>query len=72
MSDSGKVVAVTFALFMTEAILHYNLGKDDMVDASEKHLKKGGFLPPPKSFIKLGVVVLAFSVLNGIIIKEIK
>jgi hypothetical protein len=68
MSDSGKVVAVTFALFMTEAILHYNLGKKDV----QKQETSKGFLPPTKALLKLGGVVMLFSVLNGIIIKEIK
>tara|TARA_R110000824_G_scaffold284175_1_gene472467 strand:- start:237 stop:437 length:201 start_codon:yes stop_codon:yes gene_type:complete len=63
-----KIVGVTFALFMIEAILHYNIGKKD----EEKNKAKQGFLPPTKSLLKIGGLVLGFSVLNGMILKEIK
>jgi hypothetical protein len=56
---------VTFALFMTEAIMHYNMGKEE-IDPEDK-----GFLPPPKTFIKLGLIVAAFSVINGVVIKDL-
>ena len=55
---------VTFALFMTEAIMHYNLGKKDG-ESQEK-----GFLPPTKTMVKLGLIVGAFSIINGIVIKN--
>tara|TARA_R110001599_G_scaffold224522_2_gene423718 strand:+ start:185 stop:409 length:225 start_codon:yes stop_codon:yes gene_type:complete len=58
--------AVTFSLFMAEAIMHYNLGKKE-ADPEAKE----GFLPPTKTFVKLGLIVAAFSVINGIIIKNI-
>ena len=57
---------VTFALFMTEAIMHYNLGRKD-ADPEEDE----GFLPPTKTMIKLGLIVGAFSVINGIVIKDL-
>tara|TARA_R110001632_G_scaffold81356_1_gene181234 strand:- start:34 stop:261 length:228 start_codon:yes stop_codon:yes gene_type:complete len=59
---------VTFTLFMTEAIMHYNLGKKecDVFDEEEK-----GFLPPTKTILKLGLIVGAFSVVNGVVIKEL-
>ena len=46
-----KVALITFGVFMTEAILHYNMGEN-----SDKENKKFKF-PPTKDFIKLGVVV---------------
>ena len=51
MKTQNKIILTTFALFMTEAILHYNLGKDD----EEKDQARDGFLPPTKSLIKIGV-----------------
>jgi len=57
---------VTFALFMTEAIMHYNLGRKD-ADPEEDE----GFLPPTKTIIKLGLIVGAFSVINGVVIKDL-
>ena len=68
MKTQNKIILTTFALFMTEAILHYNLGKDD----EEKDQARDGFLPPTKSLIKIGVLVMGFSIINGIIIKDMK
>jgi hypothetical protein len=58
---------VTFALFMTEAIMHYNLGKKECDVFDEEEEK--GFLPPTKTILKLGLI--AFSVVNGVVIKEL-
>jgi len=66
MTTTNKIMITTFGLFMIEAIMHYNMGKDDCSKT------KKGFLPPTKRIIKLGVVVGVFSILNGFIIKEIK
>ena len=52
-----KAVLITFAVFMTEAIIHYNMGKD----------AKG--IPETSELIKIAVVVGIFSVINGILIK---
>jgi hypothetical protein len=68
MKLQHKIMLTTFALFMTEAVIHYNFGKRDC----EKHPNKKGLIPPPSALIRLGVVVGIFSVLNGKIIKEIK
>ena len=57
MKTGQKVALVTFGLFFFEAILHYNLGKEDAI-------KKEGnkkWLPPQKSLIRLAVIVGAFS-----------
>ena len=67
MTKGNKIVLVTFGLFMTEAIMHYNLGKKD--NTTEPTRK--GFLPPTKSLIKIGGIVFAFSLLNSIIIEEV-
>jgi len=68
MTLKNKIVITTFSLFMVEAIMHYNQGKND----TEKNIEKKGFLPPTKSLIKLGLIVGAFSVLNGIIIENLE
>ena len=57
-------MGVTFALFMTEAIIHYNIGVKSKTD------EKGFNFPPTKDFIKLATTVGLFSVLNGIMVKE--
>jgi hypothetical protein len=65
-----KVILTTFGLFMLEAIIHYNQGKKECDCDSPK--PKKGFIPPTKSLVKLALVVGAFSVINGIVIKEIE
>ena len=67
MTKGNKIVLVTFALFMTEAIMHYNMGKNENSNESTRK----GFLPPTKSLIKIGGIVFAFSLLNSIIIEKV-
>tara|TARA_R110001592_G_scaffold20489_16_gene83117 strand:- start:178 stop:393 length:216 start_codon:yes stop_codon:yes gene_type:complete len=60
------VGATTFGLFMIEAILHYNMGvKKD--NPNEKFT-----FPDNKELGKLALVVGIFSVMNGVIINEVK
>lgn len=62
----GQITAgITFGVFMTEAILHYNLGANRCKDD-----RKLG-LPPTNDLIRLAVTVGIFSVLNGYIISKI-
>lgn len=63
----GVIVGgTTFALFMTEAIIHFNMGikKDDP--------KKKFTWPDKKELGKLALVVGIFSIMNGVIINEVK
>jgi hypothetical protein len=56
------VTGITFGVFMTEALIHYNMG----VAKSE-----GGFklrLPPAKELAKIAAVTGAFSVVSGVLI----
>jgi hypothetical protein len=62
MNKSVVVGLVTFGVFMTEALIHYNLGKNGNGDS------KGFSLPPKKDLAKLAITVGAFSYLNGIIV----
>ncbi len=64
MSKSQKIALVTFGVFMTEAILHYNIG----LNSSRK--EKTVEFPPTKDLLQIGLVVGAFSILNGLIIKK--
>ncbi len=65
MKKSTIVGLVTFGVFMTEAIIQYNIGKN-----GEKKDKKFLF-PPSKDLLKLAVTVGIFSYLNGVIIGTI-
>ena len=57
--------AVTFSMFMAEAILHYNMGVHKLSK------EKGFIIPPKKDLIKLAVITGFFSILNGIVVTEI-
>ena len=67
----GLVVGgTTFALFMTEALIHFNMGQNYK---KHKNGEKTKFeLPDTKELIKLSLIVGAFSVLNGVIVNEVK
>jgi len=67
MKLQNKILITTFALFMTEAVLHYNMGREDCVKKAKKTL-----LPPTKTLIRIGVIVGVFSILNGAIIASVK
>ena len=60
------VTGITFGVFMTEALIHYNMG---MAKA------EGGFklrLPPAKELAKIAAVTGTFSVLSGVLIDSLQ
>tara|TARA_R110000744_G_scaffold7046_1_gene24200 strand:- start:216 stop:416 length:201 start_codon:yes stop_codon:yes gene_type:complete len=61
MNLPNKIILITFAVFMVEAILHYNLGKEDCSQRKENE----GILPPVNSLLKLALIVGLFSVVNS-------
>ena len=62
------VAGVTFGLFFTEAMLHYNFGVKRNKPAD---VKEGFVFPPAKDMIKIGLTVGAFSIANGIIVNKL-
>jgi hypothetical protein len=78
MKTKRTVALVTFGLFMTEAILHYNMGVKKTIEDEEKKgrsigIKKYRFqIPPTAQLLELAVVVGLFSVANGYIIDMIQ
>ena len=64
--NKGTIVGlVTFSVFMTEALIHYNIGVNG-------HTKTKKFILPPKDdLIKSAIVTAIFSALNGIIIHRL-
>jgi len=65
VNKQTKIALITFSVFMTEAIVHYNFG-------SHKHTEDKKFkLPPTNDLIKIGGVVAVFSLINGYVIKTI-
>lgn len=65
MTKSNKISLITFSIFMAEAILVYNIGNNGNAE------KKQFQLPPTNDLIKIGGVVALFSVINGLIIKNV-
>lgn len=57
---------ITFGVFMTEALIHYNMG----VAKAEGEFKLR--LPPPEELAKIAAVTGAFSVASGVLIKVIE
>lgn len=74
MKTKRTVALVTFGLFMTEAILHYNMGVKKTLKDEEKKgrsigVKKYRFqIPPTPQLLELALIVGLFSVANGYII----
>lgn len=67
MTKAQTVGLVTFAVFMTEAMIHYNIG----VKRNKPADQKGKFVVPPTGdFVKIGVTVAIFSIANVIIINK--
>ncbi len=59
------VTGVTFVVFMTEGLIHYNMGMAK---------SEGGFklrLPPPKELAKIAAVTAAFSIATGLVMKAL-
>jgi len=68
----GVIVGgTTFALFMVEAIMHYNMGKKYTKDNDGKETKVLE-IPEKNELIKLALIVGTFSILNGMIINYVK
>jgi hypothetical protein len=59
------VTGITFGVFMTEALIHYNMG----VAKSEGQFRLR--LPPPRDLAKIAAVTGAFSIISGLLIKSL-
>jgi len=60
------VTGITFGVFMTEAIIHYNMGTAKA---------EGGFklrMPPAKELAKIAAVTGTFSILSGVLINTMQ
>jgi hypothetical protein len=60
------VSGITFGVFMTEALIHYNMGKT-------KEGEKFRFqLPPAREMAKIAAVTGTFSLVSGVLINSIQ
>ena len=59
------ITGVTFVVFMTEGLIHYNMG----MAKTEGSFKLR--LPPPKELAKIAAVTAAFSIASGLVIKAL-
>jgi hypothetical protein len=62
--DSKKVMAITFGVFMVEAMIHYNIGKNS------KSNDKKYVIPPAKDLLKAAVVVSVFSFITSELVSK--
>jgi hypothetical protein len=60
------VTGITFGVFMTEALIHYNMG---MAKADGEFRLR---LPPPQELAKIAAVTGAFSLLSGVLIRSVE
>ena len=65
MMKSVVVTGVTFGVFLTEALIHYNMGQAQ----AEGELRFR--LPPPKEMAKIAAVTAVFSVSSGLLISRL-
>jgi|TARA_R110000822_G_scaffold213894_1_gene349061 hypothetical protein len=71
-NNLGVIVGgTTFVLFMTEAIIHFHMGQN-YKEVEEGKSPSPFNLPDSKELGKLALIVGIFSVMNGVIINEIK
>ena len=56
---------ITFGVFMTEALIHYNMG----AAKAEGEFKLQ--LPPPKELAKIAAVTGAFAIASGLLISSV-
>ena len=72
MNTKQTVMLVTFGLFMTEAIIHYNMGVKDVEEELKPRKKFHYEIPPTAELVKLAMIVGVFSVANGFIVDAIQ
>lgn len=66
MSNRNIIAAVTFGVFMTEALIHYNVGI-----AAAKKEKFAFRVPPVKEIVSLGLIVGTATLVSTAIIDRI-
>ncbi|MGD8275476.1 MAG: hypothetical protein PVJ30_05910 [Thiohalocapsa sp.] len=59
------VTGITFGVFMTEALIHYNMGQAK----AHGHFKLT--MPPPAELAKIAAVTATFSVVTGLLVKAL-
>ena len=57
---------ITFGVFMTEAIIHYNMGKTREGEPFKLQLQ------PPRELVKIAAVTGAFALTSGILIGAVQ
>ena len=64
------ISGVTFAVFFTEALIHYNYG---ILESKNMPFKWENFvMPQGKSLVKMATLVIVASVVSGIIIDKVE
>lgn len=72
MKTKTTITLVTFGLFMTEAIIHYNMGIRDVEEKLEPRKIFRFKVPPTPELLELALIVGVFSVANAWIIDSLQ
>lgn len=72
MKTKTTITLVTFGLFMTEAIIHYNMGIRDVEEKLEPRKIFRFKVPPTPELLELALIVGVFSVANAWIIESLQ
>lgn len=70
MTNFFLVSAITFGVFFTEALIHYNYG---ILETKHMPVKMSNFtFPKGKSLLKMSAIVVVASILSGAIIAKVE
>ena len=72
MKTKTTITLVTFGLFMTEAIIHYNMGIRDVEEKLQPRKIFRFKVPPTPELLELALIVGVFSVANAWIIDSLQ
>jgi hypothetical protein len=59
------ITGITFGVFMTEGLIHYNMGQAKAAGSFRLRM------PPPVELAKIAAVTAAFSVLTGLLVRAL-
>lgn len=59
------ITGITFGVFMTEGLIHYNMGQAQ--DSGRFEFR----LPPPEELAKIAAVTLTFSIATGLLVNSL-
>lgn len=68
MTKKNKIALVTFSLFLTESLIHYNISKKESGENKDKFF----VFPPLKTALKMAITTGIITLISSLIIGEVK